>query len=107
MFRTTSDTSTTVSPLSTPNFKSSKKSSFMVLSSSDIGFATIPDYARRVHSLRMVPAVHDGVWQSASACLILTQETMCVPTPKKHCHAGCPYAIVPAHDGADERFWLV
>jgi hypothetical protein len=32
MLRTTSDTSTTASPLSTPNLKSSKKSSFMVLS---------------------------------------------------------------------------
>src|SRR2546427_6588879 len=55
MFRTTSDTSTTVSPLSTPNLKSSKKSSFMVLSSDDKGFATISACARRVHSLRMLP----------------------------------------------------
>src|SRR5712691_2981319 len=54
MFRTTSDTSTTVSPLSTPNLKSSKKSNFMVLSSGDIDFATIPDCAHRVHSLRML-----------------------------------------------------
>src|SRR5262249_13838738 len=55
MFRTTSDTSTTASPLSTPNLKSSKKSSFMVLSSSDRDFATIPDCARRVHSLPAGP----------------------------------------------------
>ena len=29
-----------------------------------------------------------------------------VPAPKKHCHAGRLYAIVPTHDGGHKRYWL-